>query len=313
MESSDYSTPTTETELIYRISDETIKQANLDGNGVVLSIGDPTVSYGTIVPFALRGIHVEGQVTTYVNQVLPTQNIAYYGYGYFEDGVNPSEDYVGTDAYMSSQSELFIPEANDFSIPLNNAISGVTTSLYDVNNNLLSSYTTVAKTEYDEVAHYLYASSSVYSFDVDGTVFKVNRICEPKYTPIKMKFINKAGFYDELWFFKNSNVSLETKEESYRSNILRNGSYSDYNHQYRTLYKEGRESLTINSGYYPESHNEIFRQLLLSEYVWVTYNNYNFPCRIKDSSMSFKTQIQDKLINYTMNIEFAFDKINSVR
>ena len=215
------------------------------------------------------------------------QNVAFDGYGYFEDGVNPTEEYVGNEAYASMKTEIFIPENTDFEIPLNNSVTGITVSLFKDDNSLLSSYTTASTTQSDQVAYYVLGGSRVGYFDVDGTVYKVNRICEPKYTPIKLRFINKAGFYEDLWFFKNSKLSLETKEKSYRSNTLRSGSYSDYEHQYRTLYKEGKESLTINSGFYPESYNEVFRQLLLSEYVWITYNNYNLPCKIKDSSISF--------------------------
>ena len=137
------------------------------------------------------------------------------------------------------------------------------------------------------------------------------QVCESKYTPYRISFINKKGVIEDVWFFKNSKLSLETKEEGYRANL--GTSYATNQHQYKTLYKEGKESLTINSGFYPEAHNEVFKQLLLSEKVWINYKGQTLPCKIKDSSMSFKTQVQDKLINYTMNIEFAFDKINNVR
>ena len=84
---------------------------------------------------------------------------------------------------------------------------------------------------------------------------KVTNMCEPKYTPYKLTFVNRYGILEDLWFFKNSKLSIEAKEEGYRANILNSGSYSISNHQYKTLYKEAKESLTINSGFYPESHN----------------------------------------------------------
>ena len=31
------------------------------------------------------------------------------------------------------------------------------------------------------------------------------------------------------------------------------------------------------------------------------------------SSLNYKTRINDKLINYTMDVEFAFNKINNIR
>ena len=136
-------------------------------------------------------------------------------------------------------------------------------------------------------------------------------VCEPKYTPYKLSFINKKGVIEDVWFFKNSKLSLETKEEGYRANL--GTSYITNQHQYKTLYKEGKESLTLNSGFYTEDYNEVFKQLFLSERVWISYNGKNLPCKVKDSGISFQDRLTEKTINYTINVEFAFDKINSVR
>ena len=71
--------------------------------------------------------------------------------------------------------------------------------------------------------------------------------------------------------------------------------------------------MTLNTGFYPESYNEVFRQLNLSENIWITKDNKVLPVSLKTSDIAFKTQLNDRLINYTMEIEFAYDKINSVR
>ena len=180
-------------------------------------------------------------------------------------------------------------------------------------------------TESDEVVNYLqipanadkinlvYYGDEPYTYIHNIIDIKVTNICEPKYTPYKLTFVNKYGVLEDLWFFKNSKLSIESKEEGYRANIINSGSYSISNHQYKTLYKEAKESLTINSGFYPESYNEAFKQLLLSEQVWINYKGQTLPCKIKDSSISFQDRLTEKNINYTMNIEFAFDKINNVR
>jgi hypothetical protein len=71
--------------------------------------------------------------------------------------------------------------------------------------------------------------------------------------------------------------------------------------------------LKLNTGFYPESYNEIFRQLSLSEEVWIKYEGETLPIIVKTSSLNYKTSINDKLINYTMDVEFAFNKINNIR
>ena len=89
-------------------------------------------------------------------------------------------------------------------------------------------------------------------------------------------------------------------------------SYSVSDHQYKNLFKGGREKLTINSGFYPESYNDVFRQLLLSEDCWIEYKNQTLPVNISDSNKKFKTNLMDKLISYQLELDFAYDKINTI-
>ena len=91
------------------------------------------------------------------------------------------------------------------------------------------------------------------------------------------------------------------------------GSYS-INKASKTVFnKTGIESLKLNTGFYPESYNEVFRQLGLSEEVWIKYEGQTLPITVTTSSLNYKTSINDKLINYTIDVEFAFNKINNIR
>ena len=51
----------------------------------------------------------------------------------------------------------------------------------------------------------------------------------------------------------------------------------------------------------------------LSEDNWIEINNKTLPINVSGSSLAFKTQLNDKLINYTVEIEFAYDTINNIR
>jgi hypothetical protein len=70
--------------------------------------------------------------------------------------------------------------------------------------------------------------------------------------------------------------------------------------------------MTINSGFVPESFSENFKQLMLSERVWLDTGAVDLPITIKSSDLELKTSVNEKLINYTINIEFAFDTINNI-
>jgi len=163
-------------------------------------------------------------------------------------------------------------------------------------------------------------STSLYDVDevyVDGTegvtVIKVENIEECKYEPYKLTFINKFGAYQDLWMFKTSNLSISAKDESFKRNILSDGSYNTYKHQKTILYKNAVQKLVLNSGYYPESNNELFKQLVLSERVWIEYNDKTLPAYIQSNNLNFKTSLNDKLIEYQIELEFAYQTINNIR
>ena len=86
-----------------------------------------------------------------------------------------------------------------------------------------------------------------------------------------------------------------------------------YSHQYKTFNVNAKESLTLNTGFYPEDYNEVFKQMMLSERIWIEYDNKTLPVKVTSNDFSFRTRLNDKLINYTIQIEFAYDKINTVR
>ena len=76
----------------------------------------------------------------------------------------------------------------------------------------------------------------------------------------------------------------------------------------------------MSSGYYPEEANAYFEELLLSEYVWITRPiveqpniEQTIPVVVKTSSMTYKTSLNDRLIEYTIDFEDAFDYINNVK
>jgi hypothetical protein len=156
--------------------------------------------------------------------------------------------------------------------------------------------------------------------DGDTEVVKVRYIQECKYEPIKLTFVNKFGALQSVWFFKNHSVSMKVDQDSFRRNTLNGvnisgineGEFSTAQHQHKNLYKSGKQSISLNSGFYPEEYNEVFRQMMLSTDCWIDYNAQIVPVNISDSDISYKTSINDKLIEYSIKCDFAYDTINSI-
>ena len=53
--------------------------------------------------------------------------------------------------------------------------------------------------------------------------------------------------------------------------------------------------------------------MMLSEQVWVDNGTEVLPITLNTKSLQFKKSVNDKLINYTVDFEYAFNKINDIR
>lgn len=132
---------------------------------------------------------------------------------------------------------------------------------------------------------------------------------ECRYTPIDIAFQNKNGALQMLTFFKAKSESLSTSKEEFESN---RGQPSEGNHQYVKFNVQGRTKFKVNSGFVSEAMNETFKQLLLSERVWMYKDETFTPLNVSSSSLEYKTRQKDRLINYEIEFENAFNEINNI-
>ena len=155
-------------------------------------------------------------------------------------------------------------------------------------------------------------------YGVKTDVINVETLQECKYEPKKVTFVNKFGALQDMYFFKKSVEKMNVKKESYKSNILNSSnSYSRSNHVYRDFNVVGKESVTLSSGFLSEEYNEVFKQMMLSEKVWVTNINDDgeqvLPINVKTSNITYKTSLNDKLVEYTFDFDNSFNVINDIR
>ena len=169
---------------------------------------------------------------------------------------------------------------------------------------------------------FLTLTKDVSNLDIDsidlvsefGTyTLSVEYICECKYEPNRVSFVNKYGVVEDLWFFKKSKENLSVKKSEFNQFTLDSYRYGvKSNHPYKIFNVNGKEKITMNTGYVPDSFNENFRQLMLSESVYVEKNNEVLPINVSESSFEYKKHINDKLINYKVQFEYAYNKINNI-
>ena len=111
------------------------------------------------------------------------------------------------------------------------------------------------------------------------------------------------------------------KQEKFQRNIVTSsGSYNVNTHTKQDYNTVANTSISLSSGYYPEWANQWFEQLLLSEQVWLTrldpinpLSTQVIPVNVKKSSMTQKTSVNERLIDYTFDFDMSFDYINNIR
>ena len=237
---------------------------------------------------------VVGSATTFTD-------VGFEAYGYFEENTNPA---LPTAAYFISKNttedevQLFLPTTIGVTkVP---QIASGTISVISVSG----SATSIGGT-------------------YDSKIFRIN--CTKYGSGRKIIFINRYGVQQDLWFFLKETKTLARRNEGYKANILTYPStnnpatYSISNAPNKVFNTTAKQSFTLSSGYYSQSANNFFEELLLSEYVWLSRTNKVteadevVPVKVKKSSIAFKTSVNDKLIEYTIEFEEAFDYINNIR
>lgn len=300
----------------------TIDKTRLSGQtNITLEIGELIRDFFTISfndDYTSIARYVRTVVTSFDDSDEPfdtdpvaTTFVALDGYGYFEDGTNPELD---RHALMSS-TDIYIPENTAGKFPIfaegvgKVIIDSTTTQITDSGNtNQKIQYITIPAN-----------SSTIQVFDTDDTTLKktisITNICEPKYTPYKITFVNKFGAFQDLYFFKKSVESTNVTDELYKKNIITNtaSNYNTYNNQKERMNVNAQSSLSLNTGFVSELMNQTIEELFYSENVFIRYESKTLPIIPKTKSLQYKTSLNDKLINYTVDFDFAFDRINNVR
>jgi hypothetical protein len=161
-------------------------------------------------------------------------------------------------------------------------------------------------------------ASNTSTEDTKTDIVKIHTVDECKYEPYKVTFVNKYGALQDVWFFKKSVETTDVTSEQFKASIFNQDtlSYKTHQHQQQAFMSQGKDRITMNTGYVNDDHNAVMEELLLSEQVWytkITDEELVVPVIPRTKTVTYKTSINDKLVNYTIEFEHAFDKINNIR
>lgn len=295
-----------------------------------------TIQQSAFVEYELTRVFDDASESTLIGDF-----VAYNGYGDFEEGVNPELNPV----LLQSNTTIYVPEGELPRVPILRSTNGAALVEYYTQGVLVNTETQGMVIEYitadidtytadtellnadvsilttaigTGIAEYPSADKMIIiATDGSTTTVNVNYICEPKFTPYKVTFLNKFGVLQDLWFFKKRTDNLNITKESYKRNTIDIGandvSYSRYKSTKELYNINSDRSFTMNTGFVIEDFNEVIRQLLMTENAWISENDEVYPIVPKTSSLEYKTQLNDKLINFTVEFEYAYNDTNNIR
>ena len=261
--------------------------------------------------------------------------LAQEGYNHFKDGVNYTVEPIA----MISGSYLQYHQGSTITIPVNvervisvqwrSGTSTRETDSFTDNGNQNQ------KIGYAQFSGSTVLDNILVTYDDSfESIITIVPIEECKFPVHKITFVNRWGAMQDLFFFKKSTESLETRSENFNRSIFeaRNvvlsppeegtncdesityNTYSTTAHAKKTFNSNATESISLNTGFVNELMNPYFEELMVSEYIWLTDStNRIYPVNLKESSFTYKTGLNDRLINYTMNFEKSFSLVNNIR
>ena len=143
-----------------------------------------------------------------------------------------------------------------------------------------------------------------------GTPINFEVVCQQKYPNIRIKWKNRYGQFDWFSFYMVNKQSFSTTVRGYQPQLGTwtgtSLSYNQYDSSNLNYIVDSKQSISVNTFWVPESYNEIFKQLLVSEEIyWVKSPTDLAPITIATDSITFKTGVVDKVIQYGFDFDFG--------
>lgn len=263
-----------------------------------------------------------------------TSYMCFDGYGYYSEGANPTNsDYLFTGRFATLKQDTYYYKYESTSTPASvtsdraGLLGVVGTSLDGVKyTDLVTGGTTQFNTPFASTS-ILYDVPTVWAgYYANGNKLEIwqnitnpsptllgtwyfKPVCEPKYTPVMIDFVNKAGYWQREWFYKASKNNINTKESVYNLMQSNSLSYSTLEGQRQAFNHNGQETITCNTGIVAPSYSETIQQIMLSEKVLVD----SLPVTVDTKSIEkLKGVNAQGNINYNITFKYGFDMINSV-
>jgi hypothetical protein len=237
--------------------------------------------------------------------------LATYGYGYFNEGFNPLPQTKALitgkkfTIYKDQDYRVYFQTTDLVSIYVNE-VEVPNTFNTDLNYQMIASinlkeYTNVSTVEL--VLNYEEDYSETLNFIVKEECF---------YDILNCVFINKYGYPQSFFLTKVAKYSTDIEGQDYRGLISNFGVYNTTAHQTVSFNINGTDKVKANTDFLNEIENNIIKEMLLSESIWLIENGVIRPAVLETKSLDYKQTKVERLIQYEFGFKYAFNTLNKV-
>lgn len=142
-------------------------------------------------------------------------------------------------------------------------------------------------------------------FDIDlnlnVAVYYFKPLEECRYTPVTLDFLNKYGAWQREFLFKNSTDSINVESQSYKNYRIDPYYFNEQESLVTSFNTNGNESIKTNTGWVDENFKDTIKQILLSDRILIN----NRPATITTKQVDLQKNINNKLINYSLDFQFS--------
>ena len=144
----------------------------------------------------------------------------------------------------------------------------------------------------------------------EAVTFNVDQKCS-KYEPVRLHWLNKLGGIDSLNFNLKSIDKTDVKRESYQQ---QHHTFTGFTYDY-TKASRGQvdydikmtETLKVNTDYLTEAESIWMEDLFTSPVVYRELNNELIAMNITGKSIVKKTSLNDKLMQYSFDLNYSLE------
>ena len=149
-------------------------------------------------------------------------------------------------------------------------------------------------------------------FGTAGQPIRFNVVCPSKYPNIRIKWKNQFGQFDFFNFNMVNKQSFSTEKKVYQPQLgswnASTLTYQNYESSILNYVVDAKQAISVNTDWVDEAYNEIFKQLLVTDEAYWIYDEARQllkPITINTSTVTFKTGVVDKVIQYGFDFDFG--------